>query len=253
MTHYYKGISFTLQTLKDLEDRKVASECLNTIFSGPSFVIPKRYGSVDPINLKVDKNNLDRIVELWMGNTNDSGYKKGLLVLEFCRDGDFMINWAKGEFKGLSTPKFHSVSGGIPFSRIKDTVKLEKYIDLIIGLVKIVNPVFGMIQNNLTEDWDRPFDLTIRLPEIPWGIILGEPLVELIGKEQLLTAPFHRVFELSSGHIMGQLTDSLLDPSLPENKRVLVREWLGADYFMEGKRRLTSYKKSNIPCFDTSF
>ena len=184
-------------------------------------------------------------------NNKESSYKEGLLLLEFCRGGDFMVNWTKGEKPPFTVPKFHSISGGIPTKYVtKSATRAQEYLGFIKNLVELVNPVFGILQNMMTPQWDIPFDLSIRLPDIPWGSILGAPYIKLWGREKILKAPFYHIEELPSGHIFAQLTESILEPALPSDIRKKIRLYLGDECFMEGKKSYRHYKNGRAPNFN---
>jgi hypothetical protein len=196
------------------------------------------------------------MIELWMGKRergnqgSEDTYEEGLLILEFCREGDFMIEWTKGEQPPFRLPRFHSISGGIPRKYIeKPASRLEEYLGFIKCLVKVVSPVYGIIQNMMTPQWDIPYDLNIRLPDIPWGTIWGPPYIELFGREKIFNAPFYHIEELQSGHIFAQLTESILDPNLPDDIRSEIRTFLGEEYFMTGKKSYRHYKNGKSPNF----
>jgi hypothetical protein len=101
----------------------------------------------------------------------------------------------------------------------------------------------------MTPQWDVTYDLSIRLPDVQWGSIFGEPYIEFFGRDKLLNAPFFKVEELPSGHIFGQLTESIFDSDIPMVKREEVRAYLGVDCFMEGKKSYRHYKDGNAPSF----
>jgi hypothetical protein len=254
MTNFIDGLSFSLHTKVDLEDAKLAEKVIHLMLDGPKFLKPKRFGHLHPIDQKVDAKNIDPMVDLWMGkqlkSSQSEAYKEGLLLLEFCREGDFMINWTKGDNPPFAKPNFNSISGGIPIKYVsKPESRLAEYLDIIKQLTEILDPVFGIVQNMMTPQWDVTYDLNIRLPDIQWGSIFGKPYIEFFGHEKLLNAPFFEVEKLSSGHIFAQLSESILEPELSKSKRDQLRTFLGSDCFMEGKKSYRHYKDGNAPDF----
>ncbi len=255
MTNFIDGIGFDLHTNIDLENKELANKAISMMLKGPKFIRPKKFGHLDPIDHRIDSNNINQIVDVWMGkeykNVKGETYKEGLLIMEFCREGDFMIDWTKGDKSPFVSPKFNSISGGIPTKYVsKNESRLPEYLDFIKQLLADFNPVFGIIQNMMTPGWDVVYDLNIRLPDIPWGSIFGKPYIGLFGYENLLNAPFFNIEELPSGHIFAQLTESILDPRLPKNKRDELRKYLGRECFMEGKKSYRHYNDSNAPNFN---
>lgn len=250
MTNFIQDVGFTLLTLRDLQDRSLANRVLDILMNGPAFTKPEHFGFADPVDTHIDPADLSPVIAGWMGAAYEPGAANGLLLLEFCPSGDFMISWEKGVNPRGIPAKFHSISGGIPLKRLRKCVsRSTEYQSLIEQLVSAVDPVFGMIQNCETPHWDTPYDLTLRLPDIPWGSFFGRPYIDMFGRDKLLRAPFHSVKELPSGHIFAQLTESIMDPELPQERRAAVREWLGEDCFMVGKAAPRSYTGGRTPDF----
>ncbi|NVB37057.1 hypothetical protein G6O69_04390 [Pseudenhygromyxa sp. WMMC2535] len=79
-----------------------------------------------------------------------------------------------------------------------------------------------------------------QLPNIHWGMVFGSPYIDLFGREKLLSAPAHRVWETPSGQIFLQLTSSLFDLEHDyehvHKTRERVKEHLGADAFYKPRR-----------------
>ncbi len=53
--------------------------------------------------------------------------------------------------------------------------------------------------------------LKMRIPDLYWGTVLGQPYVELFGKERLLSAPAFDLREIGGGCIYIQLSESIYD------------------------------------------
>jgi len=92
----------------------------------------------------------------------------------------------------------------------------------------------------MTDGWHIPYDLTKRLPNVPWLILFGKPYVKLFGREKILKAPFVRIDQLSCDLIAGRLTSTPFDP-LSEDVRRPVREYFGPGSFMEGTKSLNRW------------
>ena len=252
MTNLCASIGFTLDSLEDFENRELAEKVLETLLGGPSFAVPTRYGVYDPVRERIRPDNVSGVLDLWTGRNMKSGdHRSSLLQLVFCRDGFYMVCWDKGVNPPFDVPRFHSIDGSVPLSRVSQPVaRVNDYLSLILALAGVTNPAFGIVQSSMTPYWDVPYDLTLRLPDVPWGSIYGKPYIEMFGRERLLSAPFHSIRELPSGHIFAQLTESVLDPELPEDRRKAVREWLGEDCFMVGKTPPRRYASGKAPDFD---
>ena len=71
------------------------------------------------------------------------------------------------------------------------------------------------------------------LPDLYWCTVFGEPYVQLLTRETLLSAPVHRAEELENGSIVVQLTPTLVEAveneAAFETRRKDVKAYLEGD------------------------
>ena len=240
----FEDIGFSLYSLENFEDENFAQEFLNLLLRGPKFAVPKKYGRYEPIVDQIEPHNLSPIIKLWMG-FGDNEHKEGLLLMKIKRQCYFMINWEK-----KTSPSFSAITGGITIKEIrKKKTYLDEYISLIKKIVKLINPVYGKIQNKSFPGWENPLDLQKRLPDISWGSFYGAPYIEMFGKEKILNAPFYKIERLESDHFFLQASESLYE-IVPEDVRARIRDYFGEDAYMSGGR--WRYIDGKAPNFDFS-
>lgn len=112
-------------------------------------------------------------------------------------------------------------------------------------------PVYGEIANWSLPGVGQPFDLRIRLPEINWMLILGEPYIRMFGRDKLMSTPCHSVRAIGEHTVALQLTENLFEP-VPADIRKAVKEHLGEDAFVEEGKYYRHYKTGRVPEFDFS-
>jgi hypothetical protein len=248
MSNLINGVNFSLSSLANFDDREFAERVIRAILNGPDFAVPKKYGRDQPLTLAIDPRDISSLIDLWVPRTrrHSSGPVKcpdGLLLMEFARDGDYLIDWKKD-----TKPSFAGVSGAVPWPVLdKGPARLDQFIGFIKNLVGLVNPVYGDIENMALPDWDTPLDLQKRLPDIPWVSIYGEPYIKMFGEKKIETAPFCKIERLPSGHYFLQATKSVKEP-VPASVRASIRRHLGEDSFMAHPK--WRYKTGKAPEFD---
>jgi len=170
--------------------------------------------------------------------------REGLLLLDFAPNGGYMVDWSKGE------RLFQLVSGNAPRRMLEEhRGSLDDFIGLFYRLAEHIVPEYGSMNSMMTVGLEIPYDLTKRLPNVPWLILFGKPYVEMFGREKILRAPFVKIDELSCGLIAGRLTSTPFEP-LSEEVRAPIREYFGPDCFMEGTKSLKLYSGGKAPQFD---
>lgn len=244
------GIGFCLNSLEDFDDRDLAECVIRAILNGPTFMVPTKYGRDQPLKSVIDPTDISPLINLWVPriknkSTSPMTFPEGLLLMEFARNGDYLIHWKKAD-----EPLFPGVSGGVPWCLLKDRPeRLNEFIGLVKVLTTLLNPVYGDIQNLAIGGWDTPLDLEKRLPDIPWISIYGAPYIEMFTEQRILSAPFWETEKLPSGHYFLQATESP-HKRVPEETRAAIRRHLGEDAFMSGGR--WRYKSGRAPSFDFS-
>jgi len=170
--------------------------------------------------------------------------KEGLLMLK-CSSVGYMLQWVK-----RSPPIFQRLSGHASRKMLeKDEGRLEAFLQLFYRIAEHVCAVFGSVNSMMTKGGEIPYDLTVRLPNVPWLTLFGKPYIEFFGRDRILSAPFGNIEELPSGLIAAKLTSAPFD-ALTEAQRAPIREYLGSDCFMEGTRSLKLYSGGSSPDFD---
>jgi len=142
---------------------------------------------------------------------------------------------------GRRGPTGGSVQAGVVE---KHAAVLAECLTLIKNLAADVQAIYGEIRNTAYPGWDLPFDLKIRLPDVPWVSIYGLPYIQHFGLERILTAPFNSVAQLSEGLIWAQATPSAFE-EITESRKKIIREHLGDESFMSGGR--WRYKTGSAP------
>lgn len=246
MSHERDGINFSLLSLKSFKDERLARSSLDLLLNGLSFVKLTKFGAFAPLNGKVPNGDLQPLVDAWFCQQDlvspFSTAGERVLCLEGARGRvNMMITWSDNPFP------LNSISASFPSQYLAEEASCESFLAWIENLTASVDPVFGFVQNMMTKGWATPYDLTLRLPEIPWGTILGKPYIEMFGEDKIRTAPYASVEKWSSGHLFCKLTDDLLNPQLPIELRQAVREHLGEDAFMQGSRQPRHYKVGRSP------
>ena len=249
MSNLINGINFSLNSLEDFDDRKLAERVIRSILAGPRFAVPKKYGREQPLKQIIDERDITPLIDLWApsqkNNSNQIKFPDGLLLMEFASDGDYLVHWKKAP-----VPSFAGVSGGGPWPTLNQEAKrLGEFMDLVKVLIGLVNPVYGEIQNMALPGWDIPFDLPKRLPDVPWISIYGVPYIKMFTEERILSAPFWKTEQLPSGHFLLQSTESP-HQKISEETKSAIRRHLGEDAFMSGGR--WRYKDGHAPVFDFS-
>lgn len=249
MSNLLNGINFRLSSLDDFEDRALAGRVLQMLMHGPQFLVPKRYGRVQPLKQTINPADLEPVIDLWVPPMKKPpgslGFPDGMLIMEFAPQGEYLIHWRKH-----FTPSFAGVAGSVPWSVVaKSPSRLDEFLAFVRQLVSAVNPAYGDVQNMNFPGWDTPLDLQKRLPDVPWLSIYGEPYVRFFGEAKILSAPFYKIEKLPSGHFLLQATESILEP-VPEAVRSAIRNHLGESSFMSGAR--WRYKDGKAPQFDFS-
>jgi hypothetical protein len=136
----------------------------------------------------------------------------------------------------LSGDHFPFLGGSVATEVLRaDNEILNLYLDLVRTLALAIEPVYGEIRNTAYPGWDSPFDLKVRLPDVPWVSIYGLPYLEHFGIERIRNAPFNSVTALSNTMIWAQATSSVFDEVTDQTKHV-IRQHLGEDSFMRAPR-----------------
>ena len=135
--------------------------------------------------------------------------------------------------------------GGVQVSVQRDYLsksgKVEEFLTLLKKLYIVVHSMYGNVfLREMFKEIDphrrnRPAGIDLRrgIPDIFWANFFGPEYVEAFGRDRLISAPCHKIEELSDGGIIVFLSESPLDAS-GEDYKVRKRElydYLGEDAF----------------------
>lgn len=237
----FEGIAFGLYSTTSLRDEEKARAALARLLAMPTHLRPKRFGRFDPVGGRGDTADMQTLVDAWLepvGGPEAEVARSGYVSLDVSAEDGYSAAW---EIDGLN-----AIAGGFSAEALGDLqADVEALMRLLLDLAPIVETLYGSIRR-MDDYWAIPMNLTVRLPNVPWLSIYGPPYVEMFGEERIFDAPFWKVWKLDSGHVVAQLTEHI-DDDYGEPERKAVREFLGADAFLEGKNRPRHYKTGRVP------
>lgn len=249
MSNLIQAVDFSLTSLTDFEDKKVAHGVLQRLMENEATLRPKRFSAYEPITEVIDASDLAPVMDVWLNSASNTrggvDMRHGSLLLGCSSGINYQVNWQKSK-----KPSFSFVGGNAPLSLLKKRSNiLRAFFDLAKDLSLLLNSVYGEIRNMSFPGSDLPFDLLKRLPDVPWASVYGPPYVSMFGNERILSAPFHRIEPIHSSHLWLEASESVFDP-VPEETRAAIRDHLGKEAFMsKGRWRYTS---GTAPSFDFS-
>jgi hypothetical protein len=151
--------------------------------------------------------------------------------------------------KGSGTAfNFLTLSVNMEYFKSKD--EFTKFIALCKELIILIEPVYGEIVNESFPEYNIPINLRLRLPEVGWMMIFGEPYIGMFTKDKLLSTPCYKI-ESCGDAIMLRVTENVFDP-IPLERRNLIKQHLGVDSFVETGKPVRAYKTGKVPDFDFS-
>ncbi len=239
MNNPIPGIVFSLNTLRNLSQQSV-KEIVNLICNAPIEIRPTRFGLFGGDYPLGDLDSASNLL-IKRKNTNDAGS----LVLVHGENCEYQLQW-----NNVDPPSFHFIGGFLlnkSFTGRKGI--LQNFVDLVKSLAIESAVVYGEIRSMESPDWDVPFNLRVRLPDIPNISIYGAPYVNFFSKEKIEKAPFHYKEEITQGIYWLEAIESV-DQVVPEDVRMMIRSHLGDGAFMSGKK--WRYKDGLHPDFDFS-
>jgi hypothetical protein len=238
MSNFYNTVGFTLMSLEDFEDRLFAQQILDIFLTSPESLQPQTYNLLEGDRRIGLTDELIRVFIEPKDNTLD--VKSVVLCLDYEPYCGYMIAWQK-----LHVTGFNSISGDLEIDLLREQPNLlDDFRSLIKKLIKIAKPVYGDFRSKAIKG-RAAIGLTSRLPDVCHVTILGEPYVELFGKELIESAPYEYIEEIAPGYYWLQANESVFDP-VPEAKKRAIREHFGEDAF---GRKLKG-KPSRVPKFD---
>jgi len=255
MDYTYPSIGFKLMSLKNFQDRELATNVICKINEYGKDFMPQKFGVYEPLKRQYNPSDINEVIDVWMENemnreASKDEFAEGLLLMKATSrsKASYMISWRK-ENKVHFNGFWFSVN--IEYLKHKDN--FDKFLSLCRELVCLIGPVYGKIVNESIPGAFEPIDLTIRHPELHWMNFFGEPYIELFGREKLLSAPAHKVESIGDKVIAIQTTDNVFEP-IPNEIREKIKTHLGENAFVwNGKQALAYKNKENlVPKFDFS-
>ncbi len=245
MTSLIDGVAFSALSLRSFDDESLATAVIGELMKAPDPLRPTKFGPYEPLS-KIPRGTTGPLIDAWL---NRDIRKQGrvphrsLILLQGRQGVGYHFSWRKDEL-----PAFSGASATIRFSVMRDRPSVfQTWLSLCKRLVQLTVPVYGEIRSMAIPNWDKPFDLQKRLPDIPWVSIYGEPYISFFGKTRIETAPFSKVERLPSGHFWLQASESVFEP-VSESTKAEIRRHLGEDCFMSGRR--SRYKDGRAPNFE---
>ncbi|WP_156882669.1 hypothetical protein [Pseudomonas sp. CF161] len=226
MSNPVPGVTFSLSSMGDFSIPSQARAIIQCLDSAAASVRPTRFGAFEGRQPWVDVEEPLRF--LAQPGTSATA---GSLVLEAGSHLGYQVQWNHS-----TPPSFPFVSGFLmrkAFS--KKPAMLDDFLALIKQLAACSNTLYGDIRSMEFAGWDTPFNLHLRLPEIPNISLYGKPYIELFGRQAIERAPFQRVEQLGDDLYWLEATAQITDP-VPDEVRLAIRRHFGEDAFMAGKK-----------------
>lgn len=240
MSNLVPGITFSLSSLSDFSSAPLAREIVRNICDVPSSIRPSKFGPFEGGSPLTD---LDEPVKFI--SQPGTHVEAGSLVLTAGKNCEYQVQW------NWSDPPSFPFIGGFLLRNFFDKKPdvLMDFLDLVKKMASTTNAVYGDIRSMEFAGWDAPFNLGLRLPDIPNVSIYGKPYIEFFGRDKIESAPFHSIEQLSDDLYWLQATELVTD-LVPENVKTSIRKHFGEDAFMSGNK--WRYSDGHHPVFDFS-
>lgn len=230
----YERVSFSIRSLKDFQDAELADQVLQEINRAGKDFIPDVYGEDEGSKTeKYDPTHHELLIRHWADEGGMVGIQRSFSssLLFMKRRGkpktEYLMQWIKNQ-----QATFNSLRFSVDLDFLRDKENLRRFMGLGERLLVLLEPVQGSIWNLMLPEWCGPIKLRVRHPELAWINYFGKPYIDLFGREQLLSAPCFRTFEIGKDIIALQMTENLFQP-IPSDVRSAVKKHLGEDAFVE--------------------
>ena len=252
-TPTFPSVSFSIRSLKDFQDAKLAERVLEEINEAGKDFIPVFYGEYEPLKLKYDSADPAPLIRLWM-DERDGGagaqrtVAEAMLLMEKKKKPktSYQMHWQKDQ-----QARFNYLTLAVDIDYLRNQKSFRRFMDLGTRLLLLLEPVQANIWNEMIPGWYSPINMRVRHPELGWINYFGRPYIDLFGRERLLSAPCYRTFEIGEDIIGLQMSEDLFQP-IPSEVRYAVKQHLGEDAFVEEGKTYRSYKTGRVPEFDFS-
>ena len=252
MANLVPGVTFSLLSLANFESEAFARRLIERFIATSPILRPRKFGAFEPAKESLTNSSFGKAIHILLNsganamNQVQFGCRRGSLVLSSpSAVSGYQINWERAV-----DPSFSLVGGDLAHSTIESSPEsLVELVRLFCDLAEITEAVYGEVRNMAVKHWDLPFDLKIRLPDVPWIALFGRPYLEMFGRDRVLSVPAFSTRECGSSHVLVQSTPSVMEP-INDAVKDAIRTYLGADAFMAGNR--WRYKDGTAPQFDYS-
>ena len=247
MTYTSKSIGLRLNSLKNFGDLEFSKRVFEVINKYGVNLLPNLIYEDSSHKLHYNPKDVSNAIELWMNekkNMQFNNYAEGNIVIEVMYV-NYLIIWRKS-----NRAVFNFLTLSVDKEYFKAQEEFSNFICLCKELTTLIEPVYGEIVNESFLEHNMPINLKCRLPEIGWMVIFGEPYIKMFAKEKLLKTPCCKV-ESVGNSITLQISKNIFDP-IPSTDRDLIKQYLGADAFVESGKPVRAYKTGMTPDFDFS-
>jgi hypothetical protein len=221
--HYSKMCVATTADISDGRCLRLLLAELMRVFESPVVKMVRALPGDRMMEWKIDDVNAAEIAKLWL----DGGLAfEGTGPVEW----DFGGEWCPaGEARSRRVwNKFH-----LGFSQVWLREQGGKVHDLVRFIAALLPVDFLAISHGAERDWLGARELGAGLMDICWLMVLGQPHVELIGRDKLSRLPVHHVEAIGHGALMIQFTEQPLAVSSAEWQELQARfkAEIGLQYF----------------------
>lgn len=219
---------------------------------------PSVYNWTDPINKPWDINNLEDLLPDIRGITyGKSVYWKRLSSPR--AEGVFGVaphNGKSDENDQHSNSRFTVNLGEINVDNLVEYLIENARDDADIAQIHVMTPqekVSRELEFSFSGHFEEytTFVLKHWLPELPWGVVFGEPYVQLFGMNRLLNAPAYKVQKISNNAVYIQLSPSLSDLitnyDVVNGVRQNIKNHIGRDVFFDVNKAYALELMGEIP------
>ena len=234
------SLKFRLHSSLDFSDPALAEAVIGYLVGLPRFFRPWKYGTYEPLKSKVKGGAIRPLIEGWLGTGNPAdheGFEDVVFFMDTEFKGSYMVGWGASSLASLS--------GRFQFSSEESEELIDDVLEKVDRLAGLVKVQYGQAQDPSSRGGKIPYDLRVRLPDIPPVSMFGPIFIEFFGKKKIERAPYLRVSEREYGFWLEASESVFGDVS--ESRRKAIRAFLGDDCFMAIPRRL--YGKGHAPRF----
>jgi hypothetical protein len=231
----------------DLSDPNVAAEVLSTIISAHSDLVPRRFGSHEPLRSRANPQvTADELVASWRTPFLWTTGRR-------CEGSMWFDNPPVHDVVYLRTVAARAVDALVPLLRRLSLLTDAAYASLHVHYETEERYLHRYAAAYPYSIGPTTHDLRLSLPDMPWTTMFGAPYVAMFGRDCLTAAPAYRVEWLAPDLCFLQLTEAPPAPgpsSAPyEAARDAMKAHLGTEHFLDltGRRLAESLPRGPVP------